>query len=374
MSYGGKTQPAFVAIGHTPFGVLRVFLALLVVWQHVVARFSPDHVAIVGRPFEAGSIAVLLFFVLSGHIIDEAAELVYRERPFAFLVNRILRILPTYVVGLAAFLLVCAVLHGAGFAMLPVEGRPLVVDDLWSPRLLLANLGAMLPIPQSASWIASQPLLMLIIWAVRIEMMFYLAYFGLLLVAWATGMGMGRILTLAGLAVLVVALPALAEARDAAIANAPFFVLGIAHRRLRARAPGDRLTAIVAGLFAAVALALCIWRVTGLGMASPLAEARLGEVALFLGLLAAFVALTGVRIDSRRALTRFDQKVGELTYPIYIDHMTAVLTLQVLGAARSWWFVGLAMLAAVLFSWAIAAVSEPAISRLRDRVRGRRLR
>lgn len=359
--------------GHTPFGILRVVLALLVVFQHAVAGFHPGAVVAGERGFEAGSIAVLVFFVLSGHIIDEAADLVYRGRPWAFLLNRLLRILPTYFVGIAAFLIVAAALHGAGYGLMPVEGRPLVPADLWSPRLLLANLGAVLPIPQSLPWIAEEPRLMLIIWAVRVEMMFYLAFFALLVVAKASGIAVGRVLSVAGVLAIAAALPGLLGGHDTALTNAPFFVLGVAHRRLRAAA-GDRATVGWAGALFAAALALSLWKAAGLGVGLTLAQARFGEAALFLGLLTVFAGLTGLRIDPTSLATRIDQKAGELTYPIYIDHMTAISALGLMVAGRSTALVGVAIVAGILFSWAIAAVSEPAIARLRDRVRGRRLR
>ena len=359
--------------GHTPFGGLRVVLALLVVLQHAVGEFHPAHVAPIGRGFEAGSIAVLVFFVLSGHIIDEAADLVYRGRPGAFLLNRLLRILPTYFVGIAAFLAVAATLYGLGFGLMPVEGRPLVPSDLWSPRLLLANLGAVLPIPQSLPWIAEEPRLMLIIWAVRIEMMFYLVFFALLVAAKVSGIAVARVLTIGGLVALAVSLPGLFGGHDSALADAPFFVLGVAHRRLRVAA-GDRTTLHWAGGLFVVALLLSMWKASGLGTGLSFAEARSGEVALFLGLFLAFAVLNNVRLDAAGLATRVDQKAGELTYPLYIDHMTAIYALGLLLHDRSIPLVGAAIVAGVLFSWGVASISEPAISRLRDRVRGRRLR
>ncbi len=368
-----SSSPAAAGRGHTPYGVLRVVLALLVVLQHAVGEFHPGHFAPTGRGFEAGSVAVLVFFVLSGHIIDEAADLVYRGRPWAFLLNRMLRILPTYFVGLFAFLVVAATLYGVGHGLMPVEGRPLVASDLWSGRLLLANLGAVLPIPQTLPWIADEPRLMLIIWAVRVEMSFYLAFFAVLLVARASGLGVGRLLTVAGVLALAAAAPGLLSGHDSAITNAPFFVLGVAHRRLwTAAGNGSGRAAAWALLVAAVGLSL--WKVAGFGAGQSFGEARLGEIALFVGLVGAFVVLTGVRLDPNSPATGFDQKAGELTYPLYIDHMTAIYALELLVPGRSVLLVGVAILAGVVFSWAVAAVSEPAISRLRDRVRGRRLR
>lgn len=95
---------------YRPFGGFRLFLAFLVVLQHFVANAGPlgplyDHVI----PYEVGNIAVLVFFCLSGFVITEAATLIYSERPFAYLFNRFLRIVPHFLVALV----IAAVIHAA---------------------------------------------------------------------------------------------------------------------------------------------------------------------------------------------------------------------------------------------------------------------
>lgn len=85
---------------YRPFGGFRLFLAFLVVLQHFVANAGPlgplyDHVI----PYELGSLAVLVFFCLSGFVITEAATQIYSSKPLAYLINRFLRIVPHYVIG-----------------------------------------------------------------------------------------------------------------------------------------------------------------------------------------------------------------------------------------------------------------------------------
>ena len=71
------------------------------------------------QPYEPGSLAVLAFFALSGFVIAEAADVAYRGRPVAFLGNRLLRIVPHFVLAM----MISIILQGYFFAagMLHVE-------------------------------------------------------------------------------------------------------------------------------------------------------------------------------------------------------------------------------------------------------------
>ena len=89
-------------MGYRPLGTFRLFLALLVVFQHYVQWVFPGAVQRAVMPFEPGSTAVYVFFCLSGLVIAEAADRVYRGRTIAFAANRFLRIVPLYVATIAA--------------------------------------------------------------------------------------------------------------------------------------------------------------------------------------------------------------------------------------------------------------------------------
>jgi peptidoglycan/LPS O-acetylase OafA/YrhL len=80
-------------------------LAMLVMLQHFAADLAPMPLALAMAPFAAGSMAVRVFFALSGFVITEAVDCVYRDRPGAFLANRLLRIGPHFVLALALSML-----------------------------------------------------------------------------------------------------------------------------------------------------------------------------------------------------------------------------------------------------------------------------
>ena len=88
------------------FGVFRFLLAALVMLHHFSAHAGPSDIRDALLPYEVGSVAVLAFFCLSGFVIVEAADLIYRQRLLAFIGNRALRIGPHFALALSAAILV----------------------------------------------------------------------------------------------------------------------------------------------------------------------------------------------------------------------------------------------------------------------------
>lgn len=128
-------------------GYFRLLLALLVMVAHVGPR---------PRPFESlmwWHWAVAVFFVLSGYLATLGMNGKYRDNPKAFLINRALRILPTYWVVLAGTLI--------GFWLIgdQPDMQPLM---LWpTPLELLKNVLLIIPIdtirsaPVTVAWTLS---------------------------------------------------------------------------------------------------------------------------------------------------------------------------------------------------------------------------
>ena len=56
------------------FGAFRLLLAVMVMAQHLFAAFAPTDVALLANRYEVGSVAVLVFFALSGFVIVEAVD------------------------------------------------------------------------------------------------------------------------------------------------------------------------------------------------------------------------------------------------------------------------------------------------------------
>src|ERR1700712_3911845 len=81
------------------FGTFRLVLATLVMTQHFAADLAPEPLAVAMAPYTVGNVAVLVFFALSGFVITEAVDSVYRRRPGPFLTHRLLRIVPHFLVA-----------------------------------------------------------------------------------------------------------------------------------------------------------------------------------------------------------------------------------------------------------------------------------
>jgi peptidoglycan/LPS O-acetylase OafA/YrhL len=81
------------------FGAFRLLLAFLVMFHHYLFELAPEGSFLRSLKFELGSVAVLVFFVLSGFVISEAVDKLYFRKPAAFIANRFLRIVPHFTVA-----------------------------------------------------------------------------------------------------------------------------------------------------------------------------------------------------------------------------------------------------------------------------------
>ena len=111
------------------FGAFRLLLAALVMVQHFGADVAPAPLADALGPFAVGSMAVLAFFALSGFVITEAVDAVYRGRPGAFLTNRLLRIMPHFILAVAFSMLAHAIFRVAGGVRLWRSQRGFPYDE-----------------------------------------------------------------------------------------------------------------------------------------------------------------------------------------------------------------------------------------------------
>lgn len=113
-------------------GPLRLILALAVSAFHIWTPLFPD----------AGRHSVMGFFAISGFLITMIANEVYRDRPGAFLLNRALRIFPTYwaclLISLAIATAFPATVAGHVWLMMPWP------DGMsgWLTNILVFDMGA----------------------------------------------------------------------------------------------------------------------------------------------------------------------------------------------------------------------------------------
>jgi len=103
---------ASTALDH--LGLVRFLLATTVVIFHSGSAYFPD----------AGRQAVAGFFCISGFLITKIARETYNERPASFLLNRFLRIYPTYWACLALALLITWYWQPVAETTLPGFGTP----------------------------------------------------------------------------------------------------------------------------------------------------------------------------------------------------------------------------------------------------------
>lgn len=341
------------------FGAFRLALALLVMVQHSLRGLIPHEIGAVLLPMEVGSTAVLLFFVLSGFIVAEAADRVYDERPFAFLANRMIRIYPTYLVALAMMAGTLALVRAA--AADPEMNTLLNYRIDLSARNFLLNLFAILPGGNGLlDRTGGSPILSLA-WALRIEMLFYFALFAHLLAAKALKVSDEKLLTLSAFAGLAAYGVLLTPARNGSLEFVPYFVLGVSGYYFA------RDRSVLAGGLSLAALVLVALH---LGL-QPTRQSVVPLVELAGGLIVfAIVALRSNADVGSRAWVRRDRRLGDLTYPLYLTHYCGLMLAGAILPLFSWQTLLAGFAFSLMIAWAVTRWFERPLARVRSAVRG----
>lgn len=315
---------------YRPFGLYRLGLAVLVLLSHSVwmSAGGDSFVARVGL----GNIGVMSFFVLSGFIVSEALATFYAGRSGAFLVNRFNRLYPPFMAALAVSILLHA-LAGAG---------------VFSAGNLIGNALALIPFAQNnAMGTLPEYDFIPIVWAVRVEVMFYLAAGAAAVFGW-TGFGtVALVVLLLQLATYVWQLPYNLSFYGQ---FAPYFVLGVAfHRRNRG----------VAGIALVSTLSHYAFYVSG-GVASAPAVVSFTLFCTSLGILAWLSGRQSRHVD-------LDRRFGDMSYPVYLVHSGVIVLVSSVatGYLAHAVVIGLTM----LISLALIAAVEAPMRSVRTRVR-----
>ena len=333
------------------FGCFRLGLAFLVVLQHFVANAAPlgplyDHVL----PYEVGNLASLVFFCLSGFVITEAVTLVYFDRPAAYLLNRFLRIVPHFLVALVISVILHAAFYHLGTLRVSDREHPyLPSPDAFDISNIVGNVFAFLP--------GANHFLVFdfvdIIWAVRIEMVFYFAVFLCLLVPVRL-----RKPALLPYGLVALGLATVAIARQFGFGF--FFLYGVLlynHRRYP------------------VSLLLCIIGMSLYCLVIPLYTIANYHRAVFnqyviLAILIAAMTFVASKPGGRKV---FDQECGELSYPLYIHHQNMLILMISLTAGYSYPVFAIGIVASLVVSFGLMRLVDPTVNRLRNAIRGGRL-
>ena len=343
------------------FGGFRLLLATLVMAQHFGADLAPAPLAVAMAPFAPGSVAVLVFFALSAFVITEAVDSVYRRRPGAFLTNRLLRIVPHFILAVALAMLAHEIFRLAGGVRL-WRSQPSFPDDAFAIRNVLLNFLELLPLGKR---MISYDFLT-ITWAIRVEMAFYVAMCLCILIGrrlpWTRGFA------IVGSVLALILLPSvwLAVHRQgvAMLMFTPYFAYGSA---LYFTTRQSRI-----GLISALAcVPVMLWqfiedqaRIVPL-QGIPLSQG--GNLIILLILLTVMTVLAFAPISRGRGIDRI---LGNLTYPLYLYH--EVVLIVILTATTGYSYGVLALGSALSFAMAalMMASVDPAVSRYRDRIRG----
>ena len=333
------------------FGGFRLALAYLVVLQHFVANAAPLgslYDAIV--PYELGSLAVLVFFCLSGFVITEAVTRIYSGKPVAYLANRFLRITPHFIVAVAIAVMIHAVFDYFGTLRISDREHPgLSTQHAFDIVNIIGNVFAFLPgVNRFLSFEFVD-----IIWAVRIEMVFYFAVFLALLTQIHQ-----RLTKLLPYALITLGLATVIIARQFGFGF--FFMYGVLlfnHRCFP------------------LSIILCI---AGMGLyffMMPLHtdagyhRAILEQCLILIAMVGAMTWLA-FRPGQPHA---FDQRCGELSYPLYIHHQNLLILLISLTKGYSYPVFAFGLVASLPLAYGLSRLVDPTVNQLRNVIRGGQL-
>lgn len=321
------------------FGAYRLFLAWLVLTSHANAYLP----AWVGQ-LALGNVGVFSFFVLSGFVIFEACDRFYPDAPIRFYMNRFLRIYPTY--WFACFLAVpiyLALDHpDLSGALLPVA----------------ANLGIVYAPPGTFVWIS-------IVWAVAIELRFYLVAGFVMWLAHRKPAYAVPVLGAAGCAALLGYIVTHVSGFQilGTFRHAPYFVLGAAgYFVVEYSSRGAGLLAV----FAAPMSAHAFWQYNS-------AVPEQSGLKLILFILATIGLFILARISSSSRAAQNDKILGDFSYPLYLAHWPILYFVENATDVRGLLGYALTTLLSIVFAALLVVGIDRPLMGLRDRVRRLRL-
>lgn len=368
-SHKEQTMPATeVSTSYRPFGIFRFVLALMVVISHS-ARLGGPEIESALKPWGLGNIAVMVFFCLSGYIIAEALDLFYRQRIGKFLLNRALRIIPPYLAALLFSIFAHRWLASLGqMVFFDYDSVP---EGIFSGNNLLSNF-LLIIVLYGLGHVGLQPDYPFVryVWAVRVEIHFYVVY---ALLCWMLGAqrlyGALRSYLMPLAFTLLSTLFFLSLWTNASFLNyfsfAPYFMLGVSlYLAIEKSNPSARLASLLS-------LAMCISHfVLYVGRGSN--SFVWGPVAL----LVVLFAVVGILARTRKGISvkRLDQWLGDLSYPVYLNHYAVTVVMLSLFPVGSVNLFFLCIFLYLVASWAVALLTEPFTKGLRNRVRGVALR
>ena len=347
------------------FGAFRLLLAVLVMAQHFGADLAPAPLASALAPYASGSVAVLVFFALSGFVITEAVDAVYRGRPGPFLSNRLLRIVPHFLLAVALAMLAHEFFRFAGGVRL-WRSQPSFPDNAFTLSNVLLNFLAIAPMGQR--FIDYD--FLNITWAIRVEMAFYLTMFGCIAIGRRLSWPRGFAAVAGGLLVLLLPFSwfIIHGHGPDMLGFTPYFAFGGA---LYFATQGSR----AGWLTVLVSIPVMLWQfVEAQARVVPIQDIALsqtGNLIILIVLLSAMTALAFAQIARGR---RIDRMLGDLTYPLYLYHEVVLIVILTVSTEYTYGTLAVGFVLSFVAAAILMMLVDPAVSLYRDRVRGRALR
>jgi len=344
-------------VDYAVLGWFRFLLAAMVALGHARGIFD-----VFGRWFNPGSVAVFMFFTVSGYVVVAALESFYARRYVQFLANRLLRLYPTYMLSYLASVLVLLALGVTTLHPWPVQNISVAGLDV---ATFLAGLSLLGGYFDADAFNPNSPA-----WSIVVEVVFYLLAGGWLL-------AMPRVPVAKALSILAVLTLALFVANvffgiRSGTANiflfSPFFILGGSIYRLASGA--GRLGATILALAGFVFAQVYILRVDGYTITGFLAAPdAVGNGIVFSILFAIF--LFGLRLKVGKTLRAIDKVVGNLTYPLYLVHVPLLAVLwSVFEPRTGLLWLGLSFTLCTLAAYLLHLIAEVPFESMRERNRG----
>jgi len=280
---------------------------------------------------------------VSGFIISEAIHKFYWGRMGAFLSNRLLRLIPPYLFALVLSM----VLHAT-----------LTLGPDWAfgwKNLLFQPILPVIPAPPANSYSFVR-----YIWAVEVEFYFYLMC-ALLCIAYVRfrPTATQAIAFAAVVAVLSVLAHMTGRRTLWVFAMLPYFAVGVFLYWIAVQ----RASLAFVGLAVATILTLAhFYSFTGRSAYS------IGSWVILAAIAASVIPLWGTRVSA--AAKTIDQKVGDLSYPLYLNHFVIVTAFYQHWPWRNLSAILICIATAVIVSYIANEIVEPLTKSVRDRLRG----
>ncbi|MCD0416171.1 acyltransferase [Rubrivivax sp. JA1024] len=352
--------------------MLAVTVLLSHTWFLWFGLGSPTFVQKIG----IGNFGVMGFFVLSGFIIAEAVDVFYPGRPGAFIANRALRLIPAYWAAAVLSIAVHAALSHFGVLKLPDYNTPPPI--MFDARNYLVQITAIVPVVNFNRFLPRIEWYYFVrfAWAIFVEFAFYL-YVTACMLAWPI---FRRVLSLTVYVSLCAAAAIAIHLANEYVRHlhdtfhhVPYFVLGVAFYAVvtRTRTAAGWLFMIVGYILVGLHFA----RYTqGQVPASEDWQTHLFAAEVLtpwcaMMLIPLLMLVLATRHPSSGVI-EVDRKIGDLTYPLYLNHYAVLVAAYSLLPSQSFWTQATAVIASLIVSIIMKRIVEQPLVAIRNRLRG----